>query len=68
MRYANLIVDATPVPNIISEDMITKDTFIAAPGIPLGLTKNARKKISPNQLIHDSLELGVATMALDAIF
>ncbi|MFX1466076.1 MAG: 3-methylornithyl-N6-L-lysine dehydrogenase PylD [Promethearchaeota archaeon] len=68
MWYSNLIVDATPVPDIISEDMITETTFIAAPGIPLGLTKNALKKISQTHLIHDSLELGVATMALDATF
>ena len=68
MWYANLIVDATPVPDIISEDMITEDTFIAAPGIPLGLTNNARKKISQTHLIHDLLELGVVTMALDVLF
>lgn len=66
--YSNLIVDATPVPDIISEDMITENTFIAAPGIPLGLTNSALKKISQTHLIHDSLELGVATMALDATF
>jgi pyrrolysine biosynthesis protein PylD len=68
MWYSNLIFDATPVPNIISEDMITETTIIAAPGIPLGLTNDALKKISQNNLIHDSLELGVATMALDATF
>ena len=66
--YSNLIFDATPASDIISEDMITETTFIAAPGIPLGLTNNALKKISQNHLIHDSLELGVATMALDASF
>jgi pyrrolysine biosynthesis protein PylD len=65
--YSNLIFDATPVPDIISEDMISETIFIAAPGIPLGLTNKALKKISQNHLIHDSLELGVATMALDSI-
>lgn len=68
IRYANLIVEATPAPDIISEDMIKETTFIAAPGIPLGLTNNALKKITQTHLIHDSLELGVATMALDAAF
>lgn len=68
MWYANLIVDATPVPDIISEDMITEDTFVVAPGIPLGLTSKAVKKITSEHLIHDSLELGVATMALDVLF
>lgn len=65
--YTKLIVDATPVPDIISEDMITQDTFVAAPGIPLGLTSNAIEKITQEHLIHDMLELGVATMALDVI-
>ncbi len=68
LRYANLIVDATPVPDIISEDMIKEDTFVVAPGIPLGLTSKALKKLTSKNLIHDSLELGVATMALDATF
>ena len=67
MGYTNLIVDATPVPNIISEDMITEDTFVAAPGIPLGLTSTALKKLASAHLIHDSLELGVVTMALDVL-
>jgi len=65
---ANLIVEATPVPDIISEDMITEDTFVAAPGVPLGLTSKALKKIKSEHLIHDLLELGVATMALDVLF
>ena len=68
LKYAKLIVDATPVPDIISEDMITEDTFVAAPGIPLGLTDKALKKITQTHLIHDMLELGVATMALDVLF
>ncbi|MFX1520494.1 MAG: 3-methylornithyl-N6-L-lysine dehydrogenase PylD [Promethearchaeota archaeon] len=68
LEYAKLIVDATPVPDIISDDMISEDIFVAAPGIPLGLTNKALKKISQTHLIHDTLELGVATMALDAIF
>lgn len=68
MWYANLIIDATPAPDIISEDMITDAMFIAAPGIPLGLTNNALEKISQTHLIHDSLELGVTTMAVDVLF
>jgi len=68
MGYANLIVEATPVPDIISEDMITEDTFVAAPGVPLGLTSKALKKITSQHLIHDLLELGVATMAFDVLF
>jgi len=62
-----LIVDATPMPDIISEDMIKEDTFVVAPGIPLGLTSKALKKLTSKNLIHDSLELGVVTMALDVL-
>jgi pyrrolysine biosynthesis protein PylD len=68
MGYANLIIDATPASNIITEDMITEDTFVAAPGIPLGLTSKALKKITQTHLIHDALELGVVTMALEVLF
>jgi pyrrolysine biosynthesis protein PylD len=56
-----LIVDASPAADIIQAHHITPDTYISAPGVPLGLSDQARLKIS-NRLLHDPLQIGVATM------
>ncbi|MGE5258464.1 MAG: 3-methylornithyl-N6-L-lysine dehydrogenase PylD [Hyphomicrobiales bacterium] len=61
-----LIIDATPAADLIDEAHIHPDTFISAPGVPLGLTARAVEKIS-NRLLHDRLEIGVATMAAMAL-
>ena len=65
LRNHHLLVDATNAAGIIVEVFITPETYIAAPGMPLGLTPAAVKKIS-NRLLHDPLQLGVAVMALEA--
>lgn len=64
-RY-RLIVDATPAGDLIDEPHIHSDTFVSAPGVPLGLTARAIEKIS-GRLLHDRLEIGVATMAASAL-
>lgn len=66
LRQTNLIIDAAPARNIIRSDMITDDIMISAPAIPLGLTQAALRRINPQNLIHDPLQLGVATMAVEA--
>lgn len=66
LRYTNLIIDAAPARNIIRADMVTEDTVISAPSVPLGLTRAALRRINPQYLIHDPLQLGVAAMAVDA--
>ncbi len=60
------IIDATPAENIIDETVITPDTYIAAPGVPCGLNEKARSLIG-DRLIHDTLQIGVATMLLDSL-
>lgn len=45
--------------------MITPQTYIAAPGMPLGLTRGAVEKIG-DRLFHDPLQTGVAIMAIEA--
>jgi pyrrolysine biosynthesis protein PylD len=60
------IVDATPAADIIRANHITSDTYISAPGVPLGLDSEAQSKIS-NRLLHDPLQIGVATMAMLAL-
>jgi len=65
-RY-RIIFDASPGGKLICSRHVTAQTLIAAPGIPLGLTWRARVK-SSDRLLHDSLEIGVATMIVDAAY
>lgn len=57
-----LILDATPAAGIIDADAVGPETCISAPGVPIGLTDAALAKIS-DRVLHDFLEIGVATMA-----
>lgn len=57
----NLVVEATPSPSVIEGPMLNGTEFIAAPGIPLGLTEEAVKKEN-GRIVHDALEIGVASM------
>ena len=59
------IIDATPSADLIDASMITPDTWVAAPGVPCGLSLEARKKL-PNRYLHDPLQIGVAAMVIDA--
>lgn len=61
-----IIIDATPAADIITADMIDKNTYLAAPGIPAGFTEQAAEKLG-SRLIHDPLQLGVAAMAFSVI-
>ncbi|SDF58300.1 3-methylornithyl-N6-L-lysine dehydrogenase PylD [Sporomusa acidovorans] len=60
------IVEATPAENTVTADYITADTCVAAPGIPLGLNRECRERLA-DRLIHDVLEIGVATMLFTAL-
>jgi pyrrolysine biosynthesis protein PylD len=62
----SLVVDATNAAGIIHASDISSDTHIAAPGMPLGLSRNAVKKIS-DRLLHDPLQIGLATMAIQSL-
>jgi len=59
--------DSSPSPKFIHTKHITSDTFVAAPGVPLGLSPAAREKAS-DRLLHDPLQIGVATMIMDAVY
>ncbi len=61
-----LIFDATPAADIIDTHQIDAHTCIAAPGMPCGITLPARQALGL-RLLHDPLELGVATMAARAL-
>ncbi len=61
LAKARLIFDASPARNLIGAQAIRAETIIAAPGLPLGLTAEARRKIG-TRLIHDPLQIGTAVM------
>ena len=60
------IVDACPEGGFITPDQLYSDSCIAAPGVPIGVHSEALSKISP-RLVHDPLQLGVATMLYELI-
>jgi len=59
------MIDATPSADFIDVSVITPDTYVAVPGVPCGLSSEARKKI-PNRYLHDPLQIGVAAMVINA--
>ncbi|MGB5987442.1 MAG: 3-methylornithyl-N6-L-lysine dehydrogenase PylD [Desulfobacterales bacterium] len=62
----DLLVDATNMGALIPAMAITASTFIAAPGMPLGVTSEARARLE-DHLLHDPLPLGAATMVAMAL-
>jgi pyrrolysine biosynthesis protein PylD len=65
MRH-RLYFDASPAANLIRAEHLTPNTLVAAPGVPLGLTEQAHALIQ-ERLIHDPLQIGVATMLAEAL-
>ena len=63
-RY-ELIFDATNVGNFIEPAHLTPRTMVAAPGMPCALTPEAMAE-NRNRILHDALEIGTATMAVQA--
>ncbi len=64
-RYT-LLFDASPAPDIIQAKHIKPETTIAACGIPIGLSDEARSLVE-DRLIHDPLQLGTAAMLAMAV-
>lgn len=62
----DLIFDATNAADIIHSRHVTARTRIAAPGMPCGVTENARRRLT-GRLLHDPLQIGVAAMACEAV-
>jgi pyrrolysine biosynthesis protein PylD len=60
-------IEATNAKNVITSAMIGPETFIAAPGVPMGVTQNGLKKAG-NRILYDPLQLGTAAMAVRAAF
>ena len=66
LRNHRTIVDACPEGGFITKDYLYPDSYIAAPGLPLGIDTEGLDQISP-RLIHDPLQLGVATMLYEIL-
>lgn len=64
-RYQYLI-DATPAATAIPDNALRDDAFLAAPGVPLGISPEMHKRMA-ERLIHDKLELGVTAMAVSLL-
>lgn len=60
------ILDASPEPSFIDLEHLHPNAVIAAPGIPLGVTTRVYKEFQ-ERIVHDPLQLGVATMLALAI-
>ncbi|MBT3485549.1 MAG: 3-methylornithyl-N6-L-lysine dehydrogenase PylD [Desulfobacula sp.] len=60
-------LEATNAKDVIKSSMIGPRTFIAAPGVPLGVTQKGQKK-ADNRILYDPLQLGTAAMAVSAAF
>ena len=63
-RY-ELIFDATNAGSFIESAHLTPNTIVAAPGMPCALTPEAMAE-NRDRILHDSLEIGTATMAVQA--
>jgi pyrrolysine biosynthesis protein PylD len=57
----DLVLHAAPEGGLIDIAWVTPCSYVAAPGIPLGVTEAAREALG-DHLVHEPLALGVATM------
>lgn len=62
MHEFSYIIDATTAADVISSSDVSAQTVIAAPGMPLGVEKEA---LNIATVIHNPLELGILAMYYD---
>jgi hypothetical protein len=60
-----LIFEATNTGGFVETHHLTSRTFMAAPGMPCALTPDALA-MHGDRILHDALEIGTATMAVQA--
>ncbi|MCO1604293.1 3-methylornithyl-N6-L-lysine dehydrogenase PylD [Desulfosporosinus nitroreducens] len=66
LDHYRIFLDACPAQDVILTKYITKETMIAAPGIPLGVEASGVGQVSA-RLLHDPLQIGVSTMMFDVL-
>ena len=60
------ILEATPWADTIPGAWVSRNTRVAAPGVPLGVSSDTAALLGPH-LVHDTLEIGVAVMAVSLV-
>jgi len=66
LKEHSLIMDCCPESEFIKTEHLTAESHISAPGVPLGVESQAISQVQA-RLIHDPLQLGVATMLMDIL-
>jgi pyrrolysine biosynthesis protein PylD len=66
LAACDLVVDATPVADLIPVGWVGEHSFVVAPGLPPAATEAARTALGDRH-VHDPLAVGVAVMALTAL-
>jgi pyrrolysine biosynthesis protein PylD len=66
LKEHSLAIEASNAGAIIDVDAIFSNTYIAAPGMPIGLTEASLVAIG-RRILHDPLQIGVATMIVSAL-
>ncbi len=66
LNMSSLIFDASSGGGFIPGEFIQDKSIVAAPGIPMGLSWCAFSKVH-STLVHDPLQIGVATMLFQAL-
>lgn len=61
LEMCDLVVDASPVAGIIPNEWARPGCYVAAPGMPLGLSAETAERLGC-RLIHEPLAIGVAVM------
>lgn len=70
MAHCDLVIEATPAAGVIRQAWLRPEHRIAAPGVPLGIETGdgeALTTLAYRYILHDRLELGVATMLFSAV-
>lgn len=67
LKVHSLIFEATPVANSIPFSVVNENTYIAAPGVPCGVSEDTVKRLG-SRLLWDPLQIGVASMLMEAAF
>lgn len=65
LTHYEVIFDATDEGGFIDPAHLNQHSFVAAPGMPCGLTPEALEE-HRDRILHDALEIGVATLAVQA--
>jgi len=66
LQSCNIYFEATTSGNTIDSCDMDGDTLVAAPGVPLGVSREA-VLLHEENIIHDTLEIGVASMLFSLV-